>query len=97
MGNYLCCESLNAARLHGAERCRDLTPDQVDRLIQALKTTVTKAIERETNSWWRVFQRKLCNEGHKVIRQSVGRRGHYFCPVCQPNLHFDKGERRAEE
>jgi len=88
LGNYLVAEVLHRAKLHGAERVCDLTVDQVLLLYQHIRGVVTMAEINDDTSWWKVFRRAgetcpSCKEG-VILRKAYGKRGFYYCPVCQP-------------
>lgn len=84
IGNYLACEALNRAKLHGAERAKTLTQKQRMDLVKAVNEVINLALKEETNHWWRVFRRKETPDGNPVTRESWGRRGHYLAYAEQP-------------
>lgn len=83
VGNYLACESLHRARLHGSEPAKKLTDNQVSLLLSSIRECIQLAESQDNTNWWCVFQRKTCACGAKVIREAWGKRGHYRCTVCQ--------------
>lgn len=83
VGNYLCCEALFKAGLHGAEKAKTLTDDQKIKLIQEIKTVIQLGETHDHHDWWSVFRKKKCPHGHSVIREAWGTRGHYRCSECQ--------------
>lgn len=84
IGNYLVCEILHRAGLHGAEKVRDLTIPQVQAIVNAIPECINLAQTEDTHDWWRVFQRKETPDGHPVTREAWGVRGHYVSYYHQP-------------
>jgi formamidopyrimidine-DNA glycosylase len=84
IGNYLCCEALYRAGLHGAEKAKTLTDDQKVRLIESIREVVKLGESEDNHDWWAVFRKKKCPKDHSVTRESWGSRGHYCCYTCQP-------------
>lgn len=84
VGNYLACEALHRARLHGAERANSLNEDQVILLLHSIKECIHLAETQDDTNWWCVFQRKKTPDGHPVTREDWGTRGHYLSYYHQP-------------
>jgi formamidopyrimidine-DNA glycosylase len=81
IGNYLCCESLHRANLHGSEIVSDMSLDQVFSLLKAIRETINLAMTSDNKDWWQVFQRKQTPDGKPVVREVWGTRGHYTALV----------------
>jgi formamidopyrimidine-DNA glycosylase len=84
IGNYLACEILYRANLHGAEIAKTLTTEQETNLYCAIKDTFNLATTRDNHDWWAVFRRNTCPQGHHVTREAWSARGHYCCYTCTP-------------
>ena len=106
LGNIYVDEALNLAHLHPLTPSNLLTIEQVDRLLESIRTVLQAGIARNGASidwvyrggafqnYFRVYQRtgEPCLEcGTPIARIIVGQRGTHFCPVCQPVLFFDGG------
>jgi len=86
IGNYLACEILHRARLHGATRSKTLDKGQVALLVRTIETVLIQAKAEDNRDWWQVFQKEgnACGTcGTKIIREVWGNRGNYTCPGCQ--------------
>ena len=106
LGNIYVDEALNLAHLHPLTPSNLLTIEQVDRLLESIRTVLQAGIARNGASidwvyrggafqnYFRVYQRtgEPCLEcGTPIARIIVGQRGTHFCPVCQPVLFLDGG------
>jgi formamidopyrimidine-DNA glycosylase len=106
LGNIYVDEALNLAHLHPLTPSNLLTIEQVDRLLESIRTVLRAGIARNGASidwvyrggafqnYFRVYQRtgEPCLEcGTPIARIIVGQRGTHFCPVCQPVLFLDGG------
>jgi len=83
IGNYLCCEILYRALLHGHEKANKLTSYQKGLLSMSIKSTIQQACVEDSHDWWSVFRKKTCPKGHPITREDWGARGHYLCYECQ--------------
>lgn len=97
LGNAYADEILFSARLHPKTLCRQLRPDDVDRLYCAIRDTLAWAIraiqerspsiEQKVRDFLKVRGRagQTCLDCGTVIRRiRVGREDACFCPHCQP-------------
>ncbi len=99
LGNIYTDESLHLARIHPNYIASRLSPDDAQRLWQAVRTVLEEGIRRNGSSidWvyrggdfqnsFRVYQQtgKPCPVCGTIIqRRVVGQRGTHFCPTCQP-------------
>jgi formamidopyrimidine-DNA glycosylase len=84
VGNYLACESLFRAGVHGAEPAKSLPPEKITSLLAAIKECIHLGETEESKAWWAVFQRTKCPQEHPVTREVWGQRGHYVCYAHQP-------------
>jgi len=106
LGNIYVDEALNLAHLHPLTPSNLLTIEQVDRLLESIRTVLHAGIARngasidwvyrggDFQNYFRVYQRtgEPCLEcGTPIARIIVGQRGTHFCPVCQPVLFLDGG------
>jgi formamidopyrimidine-DNA glycosylase len=86
IGNYLVCEILFEAKIHGATKAKTLTDLEIERITAAIQSCINKASIIEDRSWWQVFQRsgKPCYHcGTTIVREVWTNRGNYTCPCCQ--------------
>lgn len=96
VGNYLCCEALYLAALHGHEPAKKLPPAKVDGLIEAIQKVIRTAETYDHHDWWSVFRRSKCPNGHIVTREAWSTRGHYLCYTCQGNPSQNNIEQVAQ-
>lgn len=98
MGNIYTDEALFLARLHPCTPSDQLTPQQSDTLLTAIRNVLREGIQQNGSSidWvyrggnfqntFKVYQRtgEACSTCSTPIeRITVGQRGTHFCPVCQ--------------
>jgi formamidopyrimidine-DNA glycosylase len=99
LGNIYTDEALHLAKLHPLRLSNQLTREESDRLLTAIRSVLTEGIRRNGASidWvyrggdfqnhFRVYGRagKPCPEcGTPIERLVVGQRGTHICPKCQP-------------
>ncbi|MBW3632015.1 MAG: bifunctional DNA-formamidopyrimidine glycosylase/DNA-(apurinic or apyrimidinic site) lyase [Chloroflexi bacterium] len=98
LGNIYVDEALHRARIHPRRSANDLNPDEIDRLHPAIGWALDRGIEqggaaiRRGKAYPRdgfptVHARKdePCTTcGSAIVKITVGGRGTYYCPVCQP-------------
>lgn len=99
LGNAYADETLWAARLHPKARVRELSPEQLDTLHDAIVDTLTRARDEiarrkpPTDEKLRDFLNVRGRKGDPCPRcgtriRTCGLNGHdaYFCPTCQPDV-----------
>ena len=99
LGNIYTDEALHLAKLHPLRQADQLTPEEAEQLLNAIRSVLTEGIRRNGASidWvyrggdfqnhFRVYQRtgEACPEcGTPIQRLVVGQRGTHICPHCQP-------------
>jgi formamidopyrimidine-DNA glycosylase len=98
LGNIYVDEALHRARIHPATPANSLTADQVAALHQAIDWALQRGIEQggATIKHGRAYPRdgfpavharqgEPCMRcGAEIVKVSLGGRGTYYCPVCQP-------------
>ena len=99
LGNIYTDEALHLAKLHPLRRADQLTPEEAERLLNAIRSVLAEGIRRNGASidWvyrggdfqnhFRVYQRtgEACPDcGTPIQRLVVGQRGTHICPRCQP-------------
>lgn len=98
LGNIYVDEALHRARIHPARPANSLTSDELDRLYPAVGWALDRGIEqggaaiRRGKAYPRdgfpaVHARRgePCTTcGTEIVKVTLGGRGTYFCPVCQP-------------
>jgi formamidopyrimidine-DNA glycosylase len=99
VGNIYSDEALHRARLHPALPGKQVTLEQAEDLLDAIRETLAEGIARNGASidWvyrggdfqnhFRVYQRtgEPCPVcGTKIERRIIGQRSSHFCPHCQP-------------
>lgn len=99
LGNIYVDESLHRARLHPLTRSDSLTPDQIHRLWDAIRTSLREGIRNNGTSLDWVYQGGDYQEllrvygregepcpvcGEEIQKIIVGQRGTRLCPSCQP-------------
>ena len=98
LGNIYTDEALHLAGIHPLRLSNSLTPEEAERLLEAIRGVLAEGIRRngasfdwvyrggEFQNYFKVYQRtgQPCPRcGTPVERISVGQRGTHFCPVCQ--------------
>lgn len=86
IGNYLACEMLFEAQLHGGVKANTVTPEELSRLLHVIPACIKKAETEDNRDWWRVFQRagEPCFRcGQSIVREVWQNRGNYTCLTCQ--------------
>lgn len=99
LGNIYVDEALHRARLHPERLAKSLTPDEVDRLYDAIGQIMAIAVPiggahilngkagPEQGEFPFVHGRAgltCVNCGATIVKERVNTRGTYRCPVCQP-------------
>ncbi|MCO5178313.1 MAG: hypothetical protein M9890_15265 [Thermomicrobiales bacterium] len=99
LGNIYVDEALHRARLHPERLARDLAPEEIDRLYDAIGAILAIAMPiggahilngkavLERGEFPFAHGRKgveCLNCGTPIIKERVSGRGTYRCPVCQP-------------
>jgi formamidopyrimidine-DNA glycosylase len=98
LGNIYVDEALHRAKIHPRRPANDLNPDDLDRLHPAIGWALDRGIEQGGATILRgiayprdgfptVHGRKdePCTTcGTAIVKITVGGRGTYFCPACQP-------------
>jgi formamidopyrimidine-DNA glycosylase len=99
VGNIYSDEALHRARLHPALPGKQVTIEQAQELLSAIRETLAEGIARNGASidWvyrggdfqnhFRVYQRtgEPCPVcGTKIERRIMNQRSSHFCPRCQP-------------
>ncbi len=99
LGNIYTDEALHLAKLHPLRQAHQLTPEEAERLLNAIRSVLMEGIRRngasidwvyrggEFQNHFRVYQRtgEACPEcGTPIQRLVVGQRGTHICPHCQP-------------
>jgi formamidopyrimidine-DNA glycosylase len=97
IGNAYADEILFAAHLHPKTLCKDLSPEDVEALFQAIRNTLDhaiaeirargKSIDVKVRDFLSVRGKArspcpVCGNTIRMVR--VGRTDAYFCPICQP-------------
>ncbi len=94
VGNYLACEILFDARIHGGRPAKSLTKQERNNLSISILKNFRLATVAEDRNWWNVFQKvgEPCFHcGHLIIREVWGNRGNYTCLKCQnPPLNWEQ-------
>jgi formamidopyrimidine-DNA glycosylase len=100
LGNIYVDEALHRARVHPRQPANSLSPDEVDRLHAAIGWALDRGIEQGGAAIrrGRAFPRdgfpavharrdEPCTTcGAAIVKVTLGGRGTYYCPVCQPEL-----------
>jgi formamidopyrimidine-DNA glycosylase len=100
LGNIYVDEALHRARIHPRQPANSLSPDEVDRLHAAIGWALDRGIEQGGAAIrrGRAFPRdgfpavharrdEPCTTcGAAIVKVTLGGRGTYYCPVCQPEL-----------
>jgi formamidopyrimidine-DNA glycosylase len=100
LGNIYVDEALHRARIHPRQPANSLSPDEVDRLHAAIGWALDRGIEQGGAAIrrGRAFPRdgfpavharrdEPCTTcGAAIVKVTLGGRGTYYCPVCQPDL-----------
>jgi formamidopyrimidine-DNA glycosylase len=100
LGNICVDEALHRARVHPRQPANSLSPDEVDRLHAAIGWALDRGIEQGGAAIrrGRAFPRdgfpavharrdEPCTTcGAAIVKVTLGGRGTYYCPVCQPEL-----------
>jgi len=96
IGNIYADEILFRSRLHPLTNSRNLAPNEVHRLHQAVRTVLEEAVEAHGANIDGVFKAgnfivsvygrsgkkcRICES--PILRITVGQRGTHFCPECQ--------------
>ncbi len=99
LGNIYTDEALHLAKLHPLRQSNQLSQQETERLLNAIRAVLTEGIRRngasidwvyrggEFQNHFRVYQRtgEACPEcGTPIQRLVVGQRGTHICPTCQP-------------
>jgi formamidopyrimidine-DNA glycosylase len=99
LGNIYTDESLFLAKIHPLRKANELSIQEVEGLLLAIRQVLAQAIIRNgTSIDWvyrggtfqnhlNVYQKEgtSCSVcGTLIMRSVVGQRGTHFCPVCQP-------------
>lgn len=98
LGNIYVDEALHRARIHPATPANSLTPEQIGMLHEAIGWALERGIEqggaeiRHGKAYPRdgfpaihAREGEPCTTcGTAIVKTTVGGRGTYFCPVCQP-------------
>jgi formamidopyrimidine-DNA glycosylase len=100
LGNIYVDEALHRARVHPRQPANSLSRDEVDRLHAAIGWALDRGIEQGGAAIrrGRAFPRdgfpavharrdEPCTTcGAAIVKVTLGGRGTYYCPVCQPEL-----------
>jgi formamidopyrimidine-DNA glycosylase len=99
IGNIYSDEALHRARIHPETVANQISVEQAEVLLVAIRETLAEGIRRngasidwvyrggEFQNHFRVYQRtgEPCPAcGTKIERKLIGQRSSHFCPVCQP-------------
>jgi len=99
IGNIYSDEALHRARIHPETVANQISVEQAEVLLVAIRETLAEGIRRngasidwvyrggEFQNHFRVYQRtgEPCPVcGTKIERKLIGQRSSHFCPVCQP-------------
>jgi formamidopyrimidine-DNA glycosylase len=98
LGNIYVDEALHRARIHPARAANELTAGEVSRLYEAIGWALTRGVEQggATIRRGRAYPRdgfpavhgrkdEACMGcGTPITKISLGGRGTYYCPACQP-------------
>lgn len=84
IGNIYSNEGCHLAGVDPHVPGRNLRPDQVPILLEALRCVVAHSIPKVQYQWLRVYRRDLCGScGGMVRRTEIARRATFSCPRCQ--------------
>jgi len=88
LGNYLACEAAYLAGLHPHRRFDTISTEHRALLCGAITILLRVSLGSPDHSHWNVFKRKgeecnRCKSPIQYVKDSGGKRGSYFCGVCQ--------------